>query len=133
MGLQGELLGEGWSQQEDDSGVGVWEASCGGHCWGPTSEPGQFLHGEAWRGTTVRSGPTAFSGFSSVLQSHPSVGRGVKFYGSQNGMKPGHPCRCSQAGINSLVSPSPQNRAVSGLVRGPCTFINQLIEKQYFR
>lgn len=33
----------------------------------------------------------------------------------------------------SLVGPWPQSRAVSGLVRGLCTFINQLIEKQYFR
>jgi hypothetical protein len=33
----------------------------------------------------------------------------------------------------SSVGPWPHNRAVSGLVRGLCTFINQLIEKQYFR
>lgn len=29
MGLQGELMGEGWSQQEDDLGLGVWEDPVG--------------------------------------------------------------------------------------------------------
>lgn len=42
-------------------------------------------------------------------------------------------CMQMQDTSKSSVGPWPQNRAVSGLVRGLCTFINQLIEKQYFR
>lgn len=53
------------------------------------------------------------------------MGRGVTLCGYQHLLKPGHIGRCSQAGIHSLVSPSPQNGVVSGLVRGLCTYIHK--------
>lgn len=82
----------------------------------------------------MRSAPPASSGFSALPCDAAGQVEGVSSSRArQSGLKSGSICRYSQAGINSLVSPSPQNRAVSGLVRGLCTFINQLIEKQYFR
>lgn len=121
MGPQGRIMGEGWGQQRMTWG---WGCERLGFLLGAIV---RRRHELAWpvppawgslAGTTVRSGPLPSLAFRlSCKATHQLQEREVPWFPewtetwASMQMQPGE--------VNSLVSPSPQNRAVSGLSERP--------------